>query len=352
MSDGVYSVLSVLKTLNNTKHLNFYTNFEVTAKRYLPNDRLTKIRFDDVLLDLYKQLKESNNKPETKDMIAKRNAHIRETDKYLNRVKKTIEWAISDLGVKVVSQAKVLNSILNNNMPKTNGVKDKIRSYMIIVEKFNDHLSQNNDDMNIKPTFDKFVEELLAAYGAYNIVDHIQSDNKQYVTKKIRRQIDIAYKNAMSYINNIIALNEDSSDCEEFVIRWNEKLSEYRNTYASKMGKSIAKKKASNEGEENASAKKEKHYKKPKPRPIEISSTLKHKISLSQNEPQSSSSTQQSSININNIPTYDPDKHWTEYKIGDMVKFEGVIYRVKDLGQIHYPPYSKLWQLGWEIVEI
>jgi len=36
--------------------------------------------------------------------------------------------------------------------------------------------------------------------------------------------------------------------------------------------------------------------------------------------------------------------------LGDLVKHYDVIYRVKDLGQIHNPPYSKLGPLGWERV--
>jgi len=50
------------------------------------------------------------------------------------------------------------------------------------------------------------------------------------------------------------------------------------------------------------------------------------------------------------IEEYNPDKHYTEYKLGDLVKHEGIIFRVKDLGQIQYPPYSKLGPLGWERV--
>jgi len=53
---------------------------------------------------------------------------------------------------------------------------------------------------------------------------------------------------------------------------------------------------------------------------------------------------------LSQIQEYDPNKHWTEYQLGDLVKSEGIIYRVKDLGQIHYPPYSKLGPLGWERV--
>jgi len=51
---------------------------------------------------------------------------------------------------------------------------------------------------------------------------------------------------------------------------------------------------------------------------------------------------------LDSIEEYNPDKHWTEYQLGDLVKHEGIVFRVKDLGQIHYPPYSKLGPLGWE----
>lgn len=49
------------------------------------------------------------------------------------------------------------------------------------------------------------------------------------------------------------------------------------------------------------------------------------------------------------IPLYDPDKHYSEYRIGDKVRMpNGDIYRVKDLGQVHYAPDSANGHLGWE----
>lgn len=52
------------------------------------------------------------------------------------------------------------------------------------------------------------------------------------------------------------------------------------------------------------------------------------------------------------IALYDPDKHYTEYQVGDLVRMpNGDIYRVKNLGQVHYAPDGENGHLGWEKVD-
>ena len=51
---------------------------------------------------------------------------------------------------------------------------------------------------------------------------------------------------------------------------------------------------------------------------------------------------------LSQIKDYDPDEHYTQLKLGDLRKHYDVVYKVIDLGQCHYPPYSKLGPLGWE----
>jgi hypothetical protein len=48
-------------------------------------------------------------------------------------------------------------------------------------------------------------------------------------------------------------------------------------------------------------------------------------------------------------PLYDPNKHYTEYQLGDAVRLpNGDIYQVKDLGYVHYAPDSANGHWGWE----
>jgi hypothetical protein len=50
-------------------------------------------------------------------------------------------------------------------------------------------------------------------------------------------------------------------------------------------------------------------------------------------------------------PLYDPNKHYTEYQLGDAVRLpNGDIYQVKDLGYVHYAPDSPNGHWGWEKV--
>ena len=51
---------------------------------------------------------------------------------------------------------------------------------------------------------------------------------------------------------------------------------------------------------------------------------------------------------LSKIKDYDPEEHYTQLKVGDLRKHYDVVYKVIDLGQCHYPPYSKLGPLGWE----
>jgi hypothetical protein len=52
-----------------------------------------------------------------------------------------------------------------------------------------------------------------------------------------------------------------------------------------------------------------------------------------------------------NVPIYDPNKHYTEYRLGDLVRVDEYIYRAINLGQVHHNPNSVYGNLGWERVK-
>jgi hypothetical protein len=51
-----------------------------------------------------------------------------------------------------------------------------------------------------------------------------------------------------------------------------------------------------------------------------------------------------------NVPIYNPNKHYTEYRLGDLVRVDEYVYRAIDLGQVHHNPNSVYGNLGWERV--
>ena len=329
----------MLSKLPGRMHLTFNSDFKQYAENYLSRKNLDDIGFYDVYIALYNQLHKSNYKCNPKVEMNRRDDHLKQADIAFRQIRKMVLAQLKERDPGIAKSAAQFELIVSaSSEALKRGIKDKISRYRSFAERMSVDMV-GVERLGIKSALSALMSEVESAAKAQTEVDLIDVSNMNKRIKDIRPLTDTFYRNAMSLLNGKMTIGKSCSDIESFMEHWAEKVSEYRNEFASKTGVRISKSKKSDE--EGSAApkppKKEKHYTLPRPRDSKVLPS--YYIEPPIIPPQS------------DIPLYDPNKHYTEYKVGDLVRLEnGDVYRVKNLGQIHYHPDSKYGHFGWEIV--
>ena len=345
----------MVKSLSNSNHRALYQSFIECAEKHLSKEKLEEVTYFTKFKPLFNTLIEYSKKVSITAETKKRNLHLAKADKFFLVMRQTVSKLSKIDDENEISEAKVIKEIISSAGNATRkAINDKITSYIYLIEKLNEHPTyMERLGEVINSIYSTFINEVNLAKEMHDIIDSADVINMDKKIASVRPEIDASYRNIMSYLNAERALKEDDFTYEKFMSSWQEKVNEFRNAYASKKGSRISAKQRKSasysceeQNEGNASTTKKKRYTAPKPKNIRIPTVMNTSNSHS-------SSTDDSpwiGLDLNSIPDFDPDKHYSQYKLGDLVKFHEVVYRVKDLGQCHYPPYSKLGELGWERV--
>jgi len=343
-------VISVIKRLTNQTHLALMILFEKYVENHLPLQRRNEIRFYEVFVPLRKRLGEANNKAPLINQKNKRDAHILNADNYFRRFRKSVTGRSAEETESIVSEAKTLNSVIRGfgEIPNK-AVNTKIQLYLELMAELKKH-SAYIADLSLTNLVDKFFEEIVKAAKAQVAIDNINEYNSENAIATIRIQIDAAYRNAMNLLNSRRAVERELFDCEEFMLRWAEKLSEFLAAFATAQGARITRreKKSEIDGNGNGSTTK-KRYRTPKPQRTRIANPNAVMKIIKQNDydciiipPPSDDG---------NIPLWSAGEHYTQMKIGDKRRTaDGRIWELIDLGQAHRDPAGEFGYFGWRLV--
>ena len=348
--------MGMISKLSNATHLSVHRAFFNCVENHLPARRFDEVGMREIYVPLYNRLVKANNKVTPKSLMKKRDGHIAEADKYYRLLRQSIEVLVKENGdVTVVCNAKILNDIFiaYGNITKK-PLKDKLTIYLNFIEELQKNMNSITVS-GVKRLYGKLAEEVLEADNSHLEIIMYKTNCSQNRAIDIRPQIDNAYRNTIEFLNNRWALEKDKFDSEMFMLVWSKKVAEFKNQYAIKEGGRISAKQRS---EENASgenaespAKPKKRYKLPIPRDVRFVDIDAGKIV--RNPQEKEPLLPDLPGNPDDIPLYDPGKHYTEYKLGDLVRVEnGDIYKVVNLGYVHYHPDSKYGHWGWTLVKL
>ena len=335
--------MPVLCRLDRGMHLALHRDLKLCVETYMSQERQQQIRYKQIYLPCFDELVAANSKVPPSNERAERNGHIEEADASFRRIRRIVEAQAA--GKKGgLGEARILREIIKSyeSLLDRKSMVLKIAQYPKLIARL---LKQERCFVNIG--IKSHVEELSKAIECAEIMQNrivvLNVNNAKYPIKRVRNDIDVAYRGLMMALNSIVLIEEDTSDIQTFIKKWTETLLNYRNAFAAKEGARI---KRVGESEVESAKKKERYYTLPKPKTYIAPKT---KAASSGND--GNDIVPPVIPPASEIPLYDPNKHFTEYKLGDLVRIDnGDIYMVINLGHVHYHPDSKYGHYGWRLV--
>jgi len=337
--------MPMLNRLSRESHLAFHKDFNVCAETFLPEERMVAIQFTEAYSPALENLIAANSKLSAKNEIVERDVYIAEAYTLFKQIRKIVAGHADD-GKGTISDAKILFKILKSYdfLVNRRAVTLRITQIPKLISRLSEY----------EHCFERFgikthIENLSRAINNADVMQKriivINAKNTKLSIKETRYKADAAYRSMMLSLNAILLVNKNTSDIDIFRDKWAEMLLLYKSAFSSKEGARI---KRAGESEQSESPKKKvKYYKHPNPRLL----TKPEKRTKNTSGGGNDLPPVVIPPNMDDIPLYDPNKHYTEYKLGDLVRLEnGDIYRVKSLGHVHYHPDSKYGYWGWETV--
>lgn len=334
--------IPMMGSMRNGVHFVIHGDYKKCVENFLPANRRAEIGYDTVYIPLFKLLAEVNNRVIPENERRKRDMHVRSADKIYRKLVLSVAGRAGEYDDNVICEAKTINSIIRAYGDlRRFGISNRIEKYANFLAKL-DKNPRDIDIVNVRHLVEDLREEIkYASQMRAEIVDYWER-GRQNKTKVTRKAIDAAYRNAMAYLNSCRAI-DGATDCEAFMSKWDEYVEKHKRAYAPLAGLRISKRANAEESAASPTPRRSNYYTLPKSNTTRTFNAGAVKMPGGNPPPEPDIP-----ANPSDIPLYDPSKHFTEYKLGELVRLEnGDIYKVINLGHVHYHPDSKYGHHGW-----
>ena len=338
-----FGAIPVLDRLSAGMHLAFHRDLKICVETFLPVTRQNAIRYRENYLPRFDDLMSANSKLPPKNQMVERNAYISEADIRFRQIRKVLDGLATD-NKDTVTDAKTLRKIVKSYdiLLSKKSIARKFANYPKLIARLREH-SQYLESVGLRILVEELSRAIEDAEAVQGRIVMVRVENKKFPVAGTRRKIDVAYRSLMMALNASKIIGEDVSDTEIFRTKWSELLLSYRTAFATKEGARI---KRVGESEVESAKKKERYYTLPKPKTY-----IAPKAKAASSGDGGNDIVPPVIPPASEIPLYDPNKHFTEYKLGDLVRIDnGDIYMVINLGHVHYHPDSKYGHYGWKLV--